>query len=124
MIDLASYMTMTYQYETLRQELERFSEPLCGRAFAIALTRVDALAKEEAEAKVMEMMGLLELTPSQRSRFGFDDALPFFEQDVSDERRAFDKNLPFFMVPISSVAHENIKPLNYALYTLVGMEAK
>ena len=82
MIDLASYMTMTYQYETLRQELERFSEPLSKRAFAIALTRADALSKEEAEEKIAEMMHLLELAPSKKSRFGFDETLPFYEQDL------------------------------------------
>jgi len=122
MIDLASYMTMTYQYETLREELKQFSETLSGRAFAIALTRVDALAKEEAEAKIAEMMALLGLTPSEQTRFGFDRTLPMFEQDLTDETRTFDRSQPFFMVPISSVAHENIKPLTYALYTLVEME--
>jgi len=121
MIDLASYMTMTYQYETLRQELEKFSETLSKRAFAIALTRVDALAKDEAEAKITEMMELLGLTPSKQSRFGFDKSLPFYEQDLSDETQAFDRSKPFFMVPISSVAHENIKPLNFALHTLIGV---
>jgi GTP-binding protein len=123
MIDLASYMTMTYQYETLKEELKRFSEPLSKRAFAIALTRADALGKEEAEEKVLEMMELLGVSPSKKSRFGFDESLPFYEQDLSDESRSFDREQPFFMVPISSVAHENIKPLNFALYTLVQMEA-
>ncbi|UFS63310.1 GTPase ObgE [Sulfurimonas sp. HSL-3221] len=122
MIDLASYMTMTYQYETLQQELERFSEMLATRAFAIALTRVDALSKEEAEEKIAEMMKLVGVSPSQKSRYGFDDALPFYEQDLSDESQSFDREKPFFMVPISSVAHENIKPLNFALHTLVEME--
>ena len=122
MIDLASYMTMTYQYETLREELKQFSETLSQRAFAIALTRVDALAPEEAETKIMEMMALLELAPSKQSRFGFGGALPFFEQDVTDERNAFDDTKPFFMVAISSVAHENIKPLTYGLHTLIQME--
>ena len=122
MIDLASYMTMTYQYETLREELERFSELLSTRAFAIALTRADALSKEEAEEKILEMMDLLGLTPSTKSRFGFDESFPFYEQDVSDETQTFDIEKPFFVTPISSVAHENIKPLNFALYTLVGME--
>ena len=122
MIDLASYMTMTYQYETLQQELERFSELLATRAFAIALTRVDALSKEEAEEKIAEMMKLVGVKPSQHSRFGFDDSLPFYEQDLSDETQPFDREKPFFMAAISSVAHENIKPLNFALHTLIGME--
>ncbi len=119
MIDLASYMTMTYQYETLRTELEKFSEPLSTRAFAIALTRSDALAREEAEAKIEEMMALLGLEPSSKSQYGFDPSLPFFEQDLADETHEFDIEKPCFMAPISSVAHENIKPLNYALYALV-----
>lgn len=124
MIDLASYMTMTHQYETLRTELARFSETLSERAFAVALTRVDALAAEEAEEKIAEIMTLLGLEPSKASRFGFDGTVPFFEQDLSDETHVFDKEKPFFVVPISSVAHRNIKPLTHALYALMGMESK
>lgn len=122
MIDLASYMTMPYQYETLREELEKFSEPLSKRAFAIALTRADALSREAAAEKIAEMMELLGLAPTAKSRFGFDDTLPYFEQDLADETQTFERNKPFFMVPISSVAHENIVPLNFALHSLVEME--
>jgi len=122
MIDLASYMTMTHQYETLKAELERFSETLSSRAFAIALTRVDALGEDEAKEKIAEMMQLLGVEPTQKSRFGFDTKLPFFEQNLDDETQTFDREKPFFMVPISSVAHENIKPLTFALHRLVEME--
>lgn len=122
MVDLASYMTMTYQYETLKAELERFSDILSKRAYAIALTRVDALSKEEAREKTEEMLQLLGLSPSGKSQYGFDTSLPFFEQDVSDETTPFERDRPFFMVPISSVAHENIKPLTYALHKLVELE--
>lgn len=122
MIDLASYMTMTHQYETLRKELERFSEPLSKRSFAIALTRADALSPEEAEEKIMEMMTLLGLSPSKGSRFGFDMSLPLFEQDTSDETHVYDRGKPFFMAAISSVTHANIAPLTFALNTLVGLE--
>ena len=122
MIDLASYMTMTYQFETLQKELGAFSETLSTRSFAIALTRSDALSKEEAEAKIDEMMELLELSPAARSQYGFKADLPFYEQDLSDESHAFDRAKPFFMVPISSVSHANIEPLTFALYKLVAME--
>lgn len=122
MIDLASYMTMTYQYETLREELEKFSEPLSKRAFAIALTRADALSREDAAEKIAEMMELLGLAPTLKSRFGFDDALACFEQGILDEAHTFDRDKPFFMVPISSVAHANITPLNFALHSLVELE--
>lgn len=124
MIDLASYMTMKHQYETLRTELERFSEPLSTRVFAIALTRSDALAADEAEEKIAEMTQLLGVDASEKSRYGFDTNLPFFEQDLSDETQHYDRALPFFMVPISSVAHANIKPLTHALYALMELEAK
>lgn len=122
MVDLASYMTMTHQYETLRKELEAFSETLSKRSFAIALTRSDALSADDAEAKIDEMMQLLGVAPVRRSRFGFDSELPFFEQDLSDETHTFERMKPFFMVPISSVSHANIKPLTYALYELVNLE--
>lgn len=122
MIDLASYMTMRHQFETLRIELERYSTPLSQRAFAIALTRCDALSAEETEQKIAEMMELIGVQPTGVSRFGFSKSLPFFEQDTTDESGVFEHSLPFFMVPISSVAHENIKPLTFALNTLIGID--
>lgn len=120
MVDLASYMTMTYQYETLREELKKFSETLAGRAYAVALTRADALSTEDAVAKVTEMMQLLGLEPSSHTRFDFETSLPFFEQELADERHAFDVSKPYVMVPISSVTHRNVKPLTYALHAMTG----
>ncbi len=124
MIDLASYMTMSYQYETLKAELARFSEKLAGRAFAIALTRSDALSEDEARAKITEVMELIGVTPSHRSRFGFDASLPFFEQETADETATFDRELPAFIAPISAVAHRNIEPLTYALHDLIKSERR
>ena len=119
MIDLASYMTMTHQYETLRAELANFSETLAGRAFAVALTRVDAVTPEEAQERITEVFTLLKLQPSAKSRFDFDRELPFFEQSPDDETDTIDFSLPLFVAPISSVAQRNIRPLTFALHEMI-----
>lgn len=123
MIDLASYLELSYQYETLKAELASFSEELSKRNFAIALTRSDAMSSEEAEEKCQQVLNLLGLTASDKSRFGFDETLPFYEQSSFDSYE-YDNSKPFFVVPISSATHFNIKPLTYALYDLVQIARK
>ena len=43
---------MEYQFETLKKELEAFSQLLAERNYAIALTRADAMSPEEVVEKV------------------------------------------------------------------------
>jgi GTP-binding protein len=120
MIDLASYHGTFAQYETLREELLKFSEALSGRSYAIALTRVDALPPEEAAEKISDFLLDIGLDASKRSSFGFDEKFPFYEQSDIEGGNAYDPNEPFFVVPISSVSHTNIDALRFALYELVG----
>lgn len=122
MIDLASYMTMTHQYETLKQELSHFSETLATRSFAIALTRSDAVSHEDAVSKIAEVMDLAGVQHVTSSRFGFESTLPFYEQSEDDERASIEKRFPFFVAPISSVAQYNIRALTFALHELVKRE--
>jgi GTPase len=121
MIDLASYLEMQYQYETLKEELEKFSPLLAERNFAIALTRADAMSPEEAVEKTDSFLKLLELEPVQKSRFAFSEGYPVYEQADFD-KAFYDSSKPAFVVPISSAIHLNIKPLTYALYQLVVTE--
>jgi len=119
MIDIASYREMKEQFDTLKKELEKFSEKLHQRSFAIALTRSDALSQDEAREKTDAFIRDLGLEPSTKSRFGFDETFPFYEQDDQEGTQEMDPTKPFFIVPISSVMHTNIDGLRYALNALV-----
>lgn len=121
MIDLASYLEMEYQYQTLKEELEKFSPLLAERNYAIALTRADAMSPEEAVEKSSAFLAMLGLSPGQKSRFGFDEGYPVFEQEHF-EKEFYDPSKPAFVAPISSAVHLNIKPLTYALYHLIVTE--
>lgn len=121
MIDLASYLEMDYQYETLKEELAKFSPLLAERNFAIALTRADAMSPEEAVEKTDTFLRHLGLSPVAKSRFGFSETYPVFEQE-SFEKEFYDPSKPAFVAPISSAINMNIKPLTYALYHLIVTE--
>lgn len=121
MIDLASYLELEYQYETLKKELEAFSPLLSERNFAVALTRADAMTPDEAVEKVQQFLKLLNLEPVEKSRFGFSEEYPVYEQADFD-KAFYDVTKPAFVAPISSAIHLNIKPLTFALYHLVVTE--
>jgi len=121
MIDLASYHEMLPQYETLREELLKYSEPLSQRNYAIALTRLDALSPEEVIEKATAFIEGLGLPLSTTTRFGFDTAFPFFEQGDAEGTQTYDVSKPFFIAPISSVMQRNIEAIGYALFDLVKM---
>ncbi len=120
-IDLASYLEMDYQYETLESELEKFSIELSGRAYAIALTRSDAMDSDELVTKTKAFIESLGFKLGSNSEFGFDENSGFYEQQ-SDIAGNFDRTKPAFIAPISSATHFNIKPLTYALYATIKRE--
>jgi len=121
MIDLASYHELEYQYETLKQELEKFSPLLAERNYAIALTRADAMSPEEAIEKTNAFLKLVNLDPVKKSRFAFSDEYPVYEQEDFD-KAFYERSKPAFIAPISSAINLNIKPLTYALYQMVVTE--
>jgi len=118
MIDIANYREMMEQFETLKVELERFSDKLHARSYAIALTRNDALLPEEAAEKATAFIEALGLEPVQKSRFGFESNFPFYEQKDEDGV-PIEVSKPFFVAPISSVMHTNIDPIKFGLNALV-----
>jgi len=119
MIDLASYHEMKTQFDTLREELLKFSEKLHGHSYAIALTRSDVLGSDDIQTKTAEFIEALGLTPNSYSEYGFDTALPFYEQSSPDGDLTVDMEKPFFIAPISSVMHTNIDAIRFALFELV-----
>ncbi len=121
MIDLASYHEITAQYDTLKEELVKYSEVLSTRNYAIALTRFDAMSEEEATEKTLAFIEHVGLKPSKDNAYGFEDKLPYFVQGDKDGIETMDSSLPFFVAPISSVTHGNIEGIKYALFELVRL---
>ncbi|WP_281950545.1 GTPase ObgE [Nitrosophilus kaiyonis] len=117
MIDISSYRDPITQYKTLKKELNKFSEVLSKRSYAIALTKIDALSLEEANEKISKFLESLKLKQNSENRYGLDKNYRYFLQKKDD----IDIEKPYFVFPISAVSNINIKPLSYALYDLVKM---
>jgi len=110
MLDIANYRTLNEQYEILKKELKNFSNELSKRSFAIALSRVDTMTKDEANKKISEFLKKIKLNATSKlDKYGFEYL--FYAQDIYE----YDKTLPFFVAPISSVTGINIKALTFAL---------
>jgi len=124
MVDLASYRDLKEQFETLKNEVSSFSEKMAGSKYAIALTRVDVVPADELEELVKSFLELLELNVTEKSDFDFDENIPYFIQESADETLGYDREKPYFVVPISSVINKNIEPLKYALFNLVSIDRK
>jgi len=115
MLDIANYRTLEEQYQTLKDEVVKFSTTLSKQQFAIAITRVDAYYGEDIQKDINEFLEFLELESSVKTQFGINKELPFYEQ--SDY--VIDKDKPMFVYPISSSTNINIKSLKYALYSML-----
>ncbi len=116
MCDLSNYRDLNEQLATLKKELENFSSTLAKREFAIALSKCDTLSKEEVNKKVHDMMDFLNLTQDKnQKRLKLDGEYDYFIQDLYER----DKTLPYFILPISSVANININALKYTLADIV-----
>ena len=119
-IDMANYRETIDQYKVLKKELSKFSKELDKRKFAIALTKVDAINPKELNVKINTFIYNLGLENTKNNSFAFDKEKNYYVQDLTFNR--YDENLPYFILPISSVTNQNIKSIKYALYNLVRME--
>ena len=116
MVDLANYRDLQTQYETLKAELQKFSQELSGRNYAIALTRCDTLEPNEVNEHVDAFLKLLNLEPNTlTSKYKTREDIHSYGQDVHERN----PELPFFVLPISSVSKINIDAIKYALSDIV-----
>ena len=122
MIDVANYRDMLDQYRVLKEEVSKFSNKLSKRKFAIALTKIDALTKEEAEEKIERFIKGIGLEIKGENNYGFDKEYKFYIQDLTYEK--YNNQLPFFILPISSAIHKNINALKYVLYDLINIDKR
>ncbi|WP_096014097.1 GTPase ObgE [Campylobacter lanienae] len=99
MIDLANYRSLKEQFETLKNEVLKFSPNLAKRDYAIALTRLDAAV--DSDERIEEFL----------SEFEFDK-----KQDIYE----YNHQNPFFVLPISSSTGEGLKELKFNLLELLN----
>jgi len=118
MIDISNYRDMLDQYKVLQEEVAKFSPELASRKFAIALTKIDAIAEIELNDKVEDFIKSIGLELTSENSFAFDKEKNYFLQDLTYNR--YDENLPYFVLPISSATKQNIEPIKFALYDLIS----
>ncbi len=120
MIDASNYRQVHYQYNTLKEELKRYSLELARRPFAVALTKIDALSDNEIDQKSEELLEALGIEANEilQERFDADRKLLSYAQPNSAWEKA-STQLPLFILPISSVSGRNIEPLRFALGEMV-----
>ena len=120
LVDVANYREMKYQYETLLVELQRYSNELAGRKFAVAITKCDSFSIDEVNAlteQFIEDIGLKVNKTLNRYKVNREYSSYGFEDDFGIDLPV-DK--PLFVLPISSVSHLNTEALRYALKGVVN----
>ena len=119
LVDAANYREMKYQYETLLVELQRYSEELATRPFAVALTKCDSFSAQEVNElteKFLADIGLEANKTLQKFKANKEYSSYGFEEDFGVD---LPKNKPLFVLPISSVSHLNTEALRYSLKNFV-----
>ena len=119
LVDAANYREMKYQYETLLVELERYSETLVTRNFAVAITKCDSFPVDKVNELTEQFLEDINLKPNkvlQKFKAKKEYLSYGFEEDFGLE---LPKNEPLFVLPISSVSHLNTESLRYSLKNFV-----
>ena len=104
-LDSARDESLIEQFETLKKELENYSEKISKNNFAIAITRIDALDAELLDSKLFEFAAQIGIPYKNGSGENF-----FYENDSQNLR---------VVMPISSSAHINIEKLKFALFRIL-----
>jgi len=118
LIDATNYREMKYQYEILKEELAKYSAELDSRPHAVAITKIDALSKDEVNDMTQKFLDDISIKPNKAlNKFGDLNGFIGYSQ-VKDEWEDIAIDEPVFVVPISAVAQTNTEVLRYALADL------
>jgi len=123
MIDATNYREMKYQYETLQEEVKRYSEELSLRNHAIVITKIDSLSISEVNELTQIFLDDIGLKPNKElKKYKADmNYLSYgFKRDSWD---TYGEDEVGFVLPISSVANFNTQALRYALFDFAKNEA-
>lgn len=125
MIDATNYREMDYQFTALKEEITKYSDTLSSRAFAVAVTKIDALDSDSLNSALesfLTSIGLVANTTA--SKYGASSEMESFMQ-TKEEWEEYDFDKPLFVLPISAVSRVNLDPLKYMLFNLMkSSEAK
>jgi len=91
MLDISNYRSLNMQYNSLREELRKFSTELYQRDFGIALTKMDTVDEVELQNRIAEL-----------------------NREVENWELK-----PKFILPISAVTGENLDKLKFSLLELL-----
>ncbi|MEA1953500.1 MAG: GTPase ObgE [Campylobacterota bacterium] len=119
MIDAANYREMKYQYETLLVELERYSETLATRKYAIAITKIDALSADQVNELTKTFLDTIQVESNSTLHQYKADTKYISYGFKRDFGVSLPEKEPLFVLPISSVAHINTEALRYALGSFI-----
>ncbi len=124
LIDATNYREMKYQYEILKEELQKYSDELATRPHAVAITKIDALSLDEVNAKTEQFLSDLSLEPNNAlAKFGDTKGYSSYAHQKEEwEDLVLDQ--PAFVLPISSVAQIQTEVLRYALADLAKSKTK
>jgi len=122
LVDMANYREMLDQYNVLREEVKKYSPELATRKFAIVLSKVDAFDEDEINEKTEEFIKNIGFEVSSENAHGFEKDKKYFLQDTTFSD--YDKELPYFILPISSATRQNTQSLRFALYDLINIDNK
>ncbi|MDD5406744.1 MAG: GTPase ObgE [Sulfurovaceae bacterium] len=115
MIDASNYRAMDYQYVTLQEELDKYSNVLGRKAFGIAITKIDALGHDETNEVIKEFLDTIGLKPN-------DNLAMYHPNSKYLSYGNIEIDAPRFVLPISSVSHINTEPLRYILGDFVKQQ--
>ncbi len=119
MIDATNYREMKYQLDALKEEIKRYSDKLSQRAYAVAITKIDALPNEELNLKLEEFFKDIDIKPNKKTvKFGAREDIISYMQE-NEEWEEINYSLPIFVLPISSVSRVNLDALKYLLFKLI-----
>ena len=124
MIDATNYREMKYQYETLQEEVKRYSDELSTRNHAIVITKIDSLSVDEVNALTQTFLSDIGLTSNKELKKYKADMKYLSYGFKRDSWEEYGDDEVSFVLPISSVAQFNIEALRYALFDFAQKEGK
>jgi GTP-binding protein len=124
MIDATNYREMKYQYETLQEEVKRYSDELSTRNHAIVITKIDSLSVDEVNELTKTFLSDIKLSPNKELKKYKADMKYLSYGFKRDSWEEYSDDEVSFVLPISSVAQFNIEALRYALFDFAQKEGK
>lgn len=116
-IDISNYREIAEQFKTLREEVEKFSQELSKRPFGVIFTKLDVLEEGEISQKLEDFLQEFDFKLKK------EEEELYIQTSKEEYILEFDKNIPQFVLGISSVMGKNLEILKKYLYESVKRNA-